>query len=212
MDADRLQDRLYWGLNRMASKVGRVTDAYRTNGTADPLDRSNRFLKLHAAFSRLDGNFAQPVGYEVALWRGYFDASYTRVGDYLVHNHDTWFIGAQHSLLPVLCIKTNRTVSITRQIIPATGASVGPMTVASSTTVISRWPASMLGTGTDGRPVTQLPGDTRIPTAIALLPAVHGQIFQPADIVTDELGTTGIVVAAELSDLGWRLNVRAVTT
>jgi hypothetical protein len=212
MDADRLQDRLYWGLNRMASKVGRVTDAYRANGTADPLDRSNRFLKLHTAFSRADGNFTQPVGYEVALWRGYFDASYTRVGDYLVHEHDIWFIGAQHSLLPVLCIKTNRIVSITRQIIPAIGTSVSALTAASSTTVISRWPASILGTGTEGRPVTQLPGDTRIPTAIALLPAVHGQILQPADVVTDELGTTVIVVAAELSDLGWRLNVRAVTT
>jgi hypothetical protein len=47
---------------------------------------------------------------------------------------------------------------------------------------------------------------------IALLPSVHGQILQPQDIITDEHGTSGIVIAAELSDLGWRLNVRRNTT
>jgi hypothetical protein len=212
MDADHLQDRLYWGLNRLANKIGQVTDAYRANGASDPLDRSNRFLQLHAAFSRADGNFAQPVGYETAVWRGYFDASYTRVGDFLVRKPDVWFIAAQHSLLPIICIKANRAISITRLVSPATSTSISPPPVASSINVISHWPASVLGTGTEGRPVTQLPGDTKIPTAIALLAATHGQILQPADVVTDDLGTASIVVAAELSDLGWRLNLRAVTT
>jgi hypothetical protein len=212
MDVDHLQDRLYWGLNRMANKVGRVTDAYRANGVSDPLDRSNRFLQLHAAFSRADGNFTQPVGYETAVWRGYFDASYTRVGDYLVHRHEVWFIAAQHSLLPVLCVRTNRVLSVTRQTVATIGTSIAPTTATSSINVISQWPASVLGTGTEGRSETQLPGHTRIPTATALLPATHGQIFQPADVVTDEHGASNIIVAAELSDLGWRLNVRAVTT
>jgi len=212
MDVDHLQDRLYWGLNRMANKMGRLTDAYRATGACDPLARSNRFLQLHAAFSRADGNFTQPVGYEVAIWRGYFDASYTRVGDYLVHKQEIWFIAAQHSLLPILCVRTNRVISITRQIIPTAGTSTNVANANSSVNVISRWPASLLGTGTEGRSATQLPGDTRIPNVTALLPATHGQILQPADIVTDELGTTGIVVAAELGDLGWRLNVRSVTT
>lgn len=212
MDVDHLQDRLFWGLNRMANKIGRVTDAYRANGVSHPLDRSNRFLQLHAAFSRADGNFAQPVGYEIAMWRGYFDASYTRVGDYLVHKHEIWFIAAQHSLLPVLCVKTNRVLSVTRQTIPPSSTSTATTATSTSFAVISRWPASVLGTATEGRPETQLPGDTRIPTAIALLPATHEQILQPADVVTDELGNSALVVAAELSDLGWRLNVRAVTT
>ncbi len=79
-------------------------------------------------------------------------------------------------------------------------------------TVISKWPASLLGTGTEGRPAAQLPDDTRIPYMIALLPATHKQILQPADIVTDENGTTSVIIAAELSGLGWRLNIRNVTT
>lgn len=212
MDAGRLQDRIYWGLNRTANILGQVADAYRANGTSDPLDRSNRYLRLHAAFSRADGNFTQPIGYEVAVWRGHFDASYTQVGDYLVRKKEIWFIAAQHSLLPVLCVRTNHVISITRQTVPITGASNDPTSATSTINVISRWPASMLGTGTEGRSPTQLPGDTRIPNVIALLPSTHDQILQPADIVTDENGTTGIVVAAEISDLGWRLNVRNVTT
>jgi hypothetical protein len=212
MDASYLQDRLYWGLNRAANILGRETNAYRSVDDANPIDRSNRYMRLRAAFSRADGNFAQPVGFGVALWRGHFDASYTQVGDYLVQENDIWFIAAQQSLLPILCIKTNRVISITRPIIPTTGGSNDASGANSTMTIISRWPASLLGTGVEGKPPTHLPSDTTIPNVMALLPSTHKQIVQPTDIVTDEHGTNGIVVAAELSDLGWRLNVRHVTT
>jgi hypothetical protein len=78
--------------------------------------------------------------------------------------------------------------------------------------VISGWPASLLGIATEGKSPTHLPGDTVIPNMIALLPSTHGQIVQPTDIITDDLGIKGIVAASELSDLGWRLNIRQVTT
>src|ERR1700755_3107054 len=99
MDLDHLQDRMNWGLNRMANKMGSVTDAYRASGVSDPVQRSNRFLQMPAAFSPADGSFTRSVGYEVAVWRGYFDASYTRVGDYLVQKQGVWFIASQYSLL-----------------------------------------------------------------------------------------------------------------
>src|ERR1019366_2978123 len=212
MDVGRLQDRLYWGLNRTAAIAGRVTDAYRSSSSCDPLDRSNRYLKLPTAFSRADGKFDQPVGYGVAVWRGYFDASYTRVGDYLVNERDIWFIAAQDSLLPILCVKTNRVISITRQITPDIAISINGASQNSIINLISRWPASLLGTGTEGKSPTRLPGDTAVPNMIALLPSTHEQMIQPADIITDEYGITSIVVAAELSDLGWRLNFRHVST
>jgi len=210
MDANRLQDRLYWGLNRTARVLGRETDAYRPAGIDHPLKRSNRYLHLRAAFSRADGNFAQLVGYGVALWRGHFDAAYTRVGDYLVQGADIWFIAAQQSLLPVLCVKTNRVISISRAIPPGFSP---PATGADSTiTIISEWPASMLGTNVEGKSPTHLPGDVTVATALVLLPSCHEQTLQPTDIITDQHGTNSIVAAAELSDLGWRLNVRSVST
>jgi hypothetical protein len=212
MNVSNLQDRLDWGLNRAANILGKVTDAYRPRGPSAPLDPSNRFLRLHAAFSRSDGSFEQSVGYGIALWRGYFDSSYTQVGDYLVQNNDIWFIVSQQSLLPVLCVKANRIISITRQLTPANTTSNNLVAANETINVISKWPVSMLGIGTEGRSATQLPGDTRIPTVTALLPLVHEQTVEPADIITDEYGTSAIVVTVELSDLGWRLNVRSVTT
>ncbi len=212
MDVSRLQDRLYWGLNRAANVLGHPTDAYRPTGMLNPVDRSNRFLRLPAAFSRADGNFSQPVGYGVAIWRGHFDASYTIVGDYLVQATNTWFIAAQQSLLPVLCVLTNRIVSISRLGTPAMVDSSGSVAQDSAMSILSNWPASMLGTGVDGKPSAQLPGDTTTPSCVVLLPAVHGQVLQPADVITDEYGTRGLIVSAELTSLGWRLNVRQAST
>jgi hypothetical protein len=212
MDVDHLQDRLDWGLNRAANIIGRVTDAYRPVGISDPLDRSNRYLQLRAAFSRADGNFARSIGYGVAIWRGIFDASYTRVGDYLVHNHDIWFIAEQQHLLPILCVRTNRVISITRQTAPSTATLISTVNANSMITIISQWPASVLGTGAEGKSPTGLPGDTTIAKSIALVPSVHGQILLPTDMVTDDLGINSVVVAAELTNLGWRLIVRQVTT
>lgn len=212
MDVGHLQDRLYWGLNRAANILGRMTEAYRPMGVTDPLDRPNRYLRLRAAFSRADGNFAQSTGYGVAIWRGYFDASYTRVGDYLVQGHDIWFIAARQCLLPILCVKTNRVISIARQLTPVTGNPYDLSDPNTKVAVISRWPVSVLGIGTDGRTPTHLPGDTTIPNATVLLPSVHGQVVQPTDVITDEQGTASIVVASELSDLGLRLNIRRLTT
>src|SRR5258708_31981146 len=157
MDVALLQDRLYWGLNRAANVLGQVTDAYRPSGISDPLDRSNRFLRLRVAFSRADGNFGQAIGYNVAICRGYFDASYTHVGDYLVQGRAIWFIVEQQSMLPILCVRTNRVISITRQLPPNTKTSSDPANPASTASIISNWPASMLGTGTEGKAQSQLP-------------------------------------------------------
>jgi hypothetical protein len=212
MDANRLQDRIYWGLNRTARVLGRETDAYRSVGIDRPLSHSNRYLHLRAAFSRADGNFAQFVGYGIALWRGHFDAAYTRVGDYLVQGADTWFIAAQQSLLPVLCVKANRVISVSRAIPLGTTSSPAPASAETTVPIISEWPASVLGTSVEGKSPTHLPGDVTISNAIVLLPSCHEQILQPTDMITDQNGSNSIVTAAELSDLGWRLNVRRITT
>ena len=203
---------MYRGLNRIANIMGCETDAYRSTGTVNPLERSNRYLRLLAAFSRADGNFAQSVSYGVALWRGHFDASYSRVGDYLVQDDKISVYRRTAKLTPGPMCQDELCHIDSRQTVPTTGSSSDPVNASSMTTIISQWPASLLGTGTEGKPPTHLPGDTIIPNVIALLPSVHGQIVQPTDIVTDENGSNSIVVAAELSDLGWRLNIRQVST
>jgi hypothetical protein len=214
MDSARLEDRIRWGLNVAARATGATTSAYRPQGAENPLAAQNRFLRLHAAFSGLDGKFARPNGYGNALWCGIFDAAYTRAGDYLVQHDATWFIAAQQKLLPVLCIRTNRVISFTR---PAAQASTGVntyggVTAATVTPLMTNWPASVLVASREGRPLANLPNDTSVSYWTVLLPACPSIVLQNADLMSDDLGRSGVVATTELTDLGWRLAVRQATT
>lgn len=214
MDSARLEDRIRWGLNVAARATGSMTSAFRPHGPEHPLAASNRFLRLHAAFSSFNGKFTRPNGYGVALWCGIFDAAYTRSGDYLVQRDATWFIAAQQKLLPVLCVQANRVVSFTR---PAAQTSAGVntyggVTAANVTPLMTAWPASVLVASREGHPLANLPGDAAVSYWTVLLPACSGVVLQTADLMSDDLGRSGVVATTELSDLGWRLAVRQATT
>lgn len=214
MDLVRLEDRIRWGLNVAARATGATTSAYRPRGAAEPLAAQNRYLRLHAAFSGVDGRFSKPNGYGNALWYGVFDAAYTRPGDYLVQHDATWFIAAQQKLLPVLCVQTNRMISFTR---PAAQASTGVntyggITAANVTPLMTNWPASVLVASREGRPLASLPNDMAVSFWTVLLPACPNIVLQTADLMSDDLGRSGVVATTELSDLGWRLAIRQAST
>src|ERR1700712_3904650 len=187
MNGHKLQDRLYFGLGVSARHTGRSADAFRPSGPGCPLDKQNRFLKLPATFVAAKGSDKHANGHGDALWHGIFDASYTRVGDYLVMDAAVFFVGSQEPLLPVLCIRTNRTISIARpkmQGAPAANA-YGGYTSGNSTLVLDQWPASVLGEGKSGSSHTGLPTDQLVPYLAILLPAPAGIVISPGDIVTD---------------------------
>ena len=213
MQPTALQDRIRWGMNTAARKIGALTDAYRPSGAAAPLDPVNRYLRLPAAFSGIDGKFSHPVGYGSSLWHGFFDAAYTRPGDYLVQGRDVWFVAAQQRLLPVLCVQTNRIVSFSRPAAPSsTGAnSYGGMVPSGNIPLLTGWPASVLGASGPGHPEADLPGDSTVPYWTVLLPAWQGVVLQPADLLTDDLGRNATVSAAEMTDLGWRITAKQAT-
>ena len=210
MDHDHLRDRVYWGLNRAAMVLGRATDAYRPHTARDPLSPDNRYLRLHASFSRSDGDFNQPVIYGMSTWRGYFDGAYTKPGDYLVQGADIWFIAGQSALQPLLCVKTNRLVSINRRPQPAIASSI-TTTPATQIEVAVHWPVSLIGVQTKGLPSTGLPGDTAVPFVTMLIPTIPGATIRGADIVSDDQGSSYVVLASEQTDLGCRVNLREVT-
>lgn len=213
MDATRLEDHIRWGLNVAARSIGASADAYRPRGPDEPLAARNRFLRLPAAFSAIDGKFARATGYGNSLWYGVFDAAYTQPGDYLVQGNATWFIAAQQRLLPVLCVRTNRTVSFMRPT-AQTGTGVntyGGVTAANVSRLVSNWPASVLVVSREARPLANLPSDTSVSYWTVLLPACPGVTLRTADLMYDDLGRSGVVATTELSELGWRLAVRQAT-
>lgn len=178
------------------------------------MDLTKRFLRLPAVFLPPDGSIVRSVAYGSALWQGVFDAAYTRVGDYLVQSSDIWFVAAQQSLLPVLCVKATRVVSFAR-LPPSTSTGVngyGGVTPATNLPLLTNWPASVLGASGGGTPTADLPTDASVPYWTVLLPAIPEVTLQLADIMTDDLGRNAVVAAAELTNLGWRLTVKQATT
>jgi len=214
MTAHKLEDRIRWGMNVAARATGAVTSAYRPHGAENPLAPENRFLRLHAAFCGIDGRFGRPNGYGNALWRGIFDAAYTQPGDYLAQQEVVWFIAAQPRLLPTLCVRTNRIISFTRPGAQATTGvnSYGGITSANVTLLMSNWPASVLAATREARPLANLPGDTAVSLWTVLLPSCAGVVLRTADLMSDDLGRSGVVATTELTDLGWRLAVKQATT
>ena len=214
MDEIKLQDRISRGLGVAARRIGTATDAFRPRDTADPLAKTNRFLRLSAAFSALDGRFGRSNSYGAPLWHGVFDAAYTRPGDYLVQPRGTWFIAAQQPLLPVLCVRTERLVSFSRAAAPSRIGieAYGGLTRQAVTPLLTRWPASVLTGSAAGRSAADLPADTDSSVWTVLLPAAGDVVLRSSDLMSDDLGRYGVVTAAELTELGWRLQVRQVTT
>jgi len=216
MDGVTLQDRINRGLGTAARAIGLVCDAFRPSGPDDPLQPTNRYLRLTAAFNAQDPRFARTNAYGVAVWYGVFDAAYTRIGDYLVErlSGTAWFIAAQQALLPALCVRTNRVVTFERAAAPKrTGTNAyGGVTQGSSTVLLTGWPASVLAAAPTERSDGGLPGDVRLGSFAVLLPAWPGTVLRSGDLMSDDVGRSFAVSTAELSELGWRLGVRQVAS
>lgn len=214
MNARRLQDRLYLGLGISARHIGQAADAFRPKGPVNPLHPQNRFLRLPATFVSAKGNGGQTNVYGDALWHGVFDASYTRAGDYLVLETGNYFVASQEPLLPILCVKTNRMISIVRPAMQTNAASnsYGGYTSGSSVTLLGGWPACVLGETRSSASTTDLPTDQVIPYWNVLLPAATGVILSPGDLITDDLNRTAVIAGSELTNLGWRISARMATT
>jgi hypothetical protein len=213
-----LEDIIRRGVGRGAAAAGGWCDAYRPHGPYDPLASANRFLRLPVILAP-PGGFTQPVGYGAAVWTAQFDAAATRPGDYLVRpeaqgeERAVWFIAAQQALLPVLCVHATRIVAFHRPA-PQSAIGINPyggVLRGGAIPLASGWPASVL-TGGAGLDPANLPADATPGGWSVLLPPLGGVVLRAGDLMTDDLARTGIVAAAERTDLGWRLQVRQATT
>lgn len=191
-----------------------MADAFRPREAVDPLNATNRFLRLPASFEPAHGGFSGANSFGEVTWHGIFDASYTRPGDYLVLGTRRYFIASQEPLCPVLCILTNRTISVTR---PSAQTNVaanpyGGYTAAGTVTMMERWPVSMLAERKSGGTTTGLPTDQTALYLNILMPFWPDVILLSGDLVSDDLGRTATVNGAELTELGWRLSAKLATT
>ena len=124
-----------------------------------------------------------------------------------------WFIAAQQPLLPVLAVKATRVVAFSRAAAPLGSGmnAYGGTTAAAMVPLTGPWPVSMLAAGAGGTDAG-LPTDATPGAWTVLLPALAGVTLRNGDVLSDDLARTGVVSAAELTDLGWRLIVKQATT
>ena len=203
MDVDGLQDKLARGMGTASRKLGTLTTVYRPAGPSQPLSEHHRIIRMMALFVP-KGPLSTSKGVVPWVWQGVFDASYTRQSDYLVSSSQTFFIGNQTPGLPVECVLTNRTISLSRSAFTRQGGYSG-LTDDDTLEVLSGWPVSLseLAAGA----ATSAAGRQSFGTFTVLLPASVA-IPRSSDVITDDLGATYIVSSTEQDALGWKLTVR----
>lgn len=211
MDAARIQQKIYAGYGKAAGRLGFATRVYRADGALEPMADANLVATVLASFNAEDMSYRKPNKYGKPTWYCVADGRQLKVGDILDSDQDgTFFIAAMQSLLPILVVQANATVTISR-VAELTSVGVqgysGP-TATNEVALMAGWPASILQGGRGDHNDTKLPADTRDAAWTILLPYVAGVTLRPSDLVVDQLGRRFGLQSAELTDLGWRMTAR----
>lgn len=215
MDAATLQSRIYTGYSKAALRIGLDTDLYRPGTASHPISGINKLRTFPASFNAEDMKYGKPNKYGHPIWYGIFDGALTQSGDYLVRVSDgqTYYIGGQQQLLPIICIECNRSIRITRE---NSSSAVGALPYsgnqpANETDVLgapnAMWPASILFGGRIQQSMN-LPASVREAGWQILLPPSVPITIMAGDIATDDLGRRYAIEGAESTDLGWRINAQ----
>lgn len=223
MDGATLQAKIYTGYAKAAKVMGVAYDQYRPLSASQPLGNKIATVKM-AVDSGKQYTFQSPNEYGDPTWLALIDDATVQTGDYLVGNNggintNTYFIAGKQFLLPVLAIECNRAIRISRQTVSSgVGAvSYSGMTGASESNVLGTngalWPASVLFGGKSQSSMGLPAGAKQTGWRILLPPSVpSGVVISASDVVTDDIGRRYLVDGAELTDLGWRINVNELHT
>lgn len=219
-----IQAKVSKGYAKAATILGQACQHYRPAGATAPIAPATLLGTLPAFFAtEPDLKLRKPGGYKDAIRFGSFDYARTQPGDYLVGPDGlTHFVAAQDPLEVAECVECNRVLSVTRSgnNDPASvggprgygGRMVTPSPAEAAAglaevILMTGWPASvLLGTKGESAPVSgRLPTGTRSPGWAIKMPAAPGVTLGNTDRITDDLGRTYIISAAELTPRGWNV-------
>ena len=210
MDAAGIQRKINRGAGIAAKKLGQVCDQRRPFRAINPVGEDARMGRVMAHFDP-DFKFQaqKPNLYGKPVWGVLLDRHATHVGDYLIGSSGTYYLVGQQPLLPTAAVECNRVVSLKRPG-PSLRAGVNTYsgrTDANDVTYLAGWPVSILTGGRTQAGRADLPGDVPDKGAQLLMPAWPGVTIRTSDMVHDDQGRVFDVSAAELTDLGWRLEL-----
>lgn len=219
MDGATINAKIYAGRAKAALRLGLDCRVYRPLTAAAPM--GNNVATLKASFNSGDNSYRNPNLPGDAIWYADLDGTQTRPGDYLVRVSDgqTYYIAAMQPLLPIVCVDCNASVQLSRQAAQSGVGTVGYGGMVDSASVavlgtsgapLTYWPASILMKGSGSYRGAGLPSGVRPGGWRMLLPPSVPVPIIAGDIATDDRGRRFTVDGAELTDLGWRLDVSEV--
>ena len=207
MDAMRLTTIINASNGRAAKRLGSLTTHYRAAGLSDPLS-APPVQQLCATFTA-NTSYQVPERFGKATWIGTFDATDVRAGDFLVSPVEgTFFVAVMPGLLPVLCVRTERIISVLRTTSAQEHAGLqdyGGTTQAIEKVMLSGWPASILMGARGEKSPLSLPSEVRIPWFTVLMADFDGLLIRSGDFLIDDLGRRFIAGGTELTHMGWRI-------
>lgn len=212
MDAYQLAAKVNQGNGKAAKRLGSMARHYRATSPFSPLN-GEPLQQLTASFIT-DYGYMRAARFGLATRIGIFDAAGFEVGDILVSAEGTFYVAALPLLQPILCVRSERLVSISRTCQAGSGAGLkeyGGTTVANETLMMSGWPASIiLSRGGEHSPL-KLPGEVRSAWHNILMPAYRELPVHTGDFVTDDTGHRYVISGTELTAMGWRFTALQVT-
>jgi len=226
MDGTKIQQKIYYGYAKAATKLGADFNLYRSAVPTNPIADGNLIGALKASTNQ-EWSYMRANKYNNAVWQILIDAQRknlplaAKVGDYIVgipntkgyiDDNSTYFIIAEQFLMTILAVKCNATLNVIRPS-QTTGAGyqgyVG-YTTASSETIMTGMPASVLSQARSTNAPTKLPTDTTEPVWKVLMPNLGNVIIRVDDIMIDEFDQEYVVMDNEITELGWRITAKQV--
>ena len=206
--ADVIQQAIYAGAAAGAQASGRPHQVYRPTDALAPIGPDSLVATLPAAFSAdLRYGFKSAHEYTKPTWSCVIDGNQTKPGDILVGANATWFLASMEPLLPIVAVRCDAIVTISR---PTSSRGIGALppggdVVAQEVAIMSGWPASVLQ-GTKGeKDDSGLPDDTRAPWVAIMMPAMPGVDVLTDDVISDDQGRRFTISGCERTYMGYRL-------
>lgn len=216
MDQAKIVSKIYYGYKQAALRLGAPYVIYRATSAINPIQDPNipDDSPVMASFA-VNWAYNKFQNYGNAIYIGIFDGRVTQVGDYLVKDDITYFIGSMEDVKPILTVRCNALITVKRPFGETTGGLQGYSGRTAETDVVKYQdvPASLLIKTTKG--VTNnvgLPTDTRQPLYTCLIPYLGNVELLTGDLVFSQWDETPgiknlVIWEVELTDLGYRLQL-----
>jgi len=207
-DLASLRAQVNVGLGRAAAFLGSPTTQYRPADPLAPLASTAIVGTVQAAFDETPAfRFVQPAVFGETVFQVLADTTTLAVGDYLSGPAGTFFIIALEDVKAAEAVRTSATISAARPVNAGLAGANPPGGdgLASETTFLLGWPASMLAVARGDRGDVNLPGDVRMGWWQFLLPQFAGVDIRSSDIIVDQNSVRHVVMSAEATPLGWRI-------